>query len=120
MTPGPDSSSTQSDLALISNAIVRVMLDATGRGPTKVRTTITDDSVLVMIRDGLTKAERTLVDAGYDDAVLETRRTFQRTMRNDMVNSVESILDREVIAFMSANHLAPDLAAEIFVLKPLD
>jgi hypothetical protein len=32
---------------------------------------------------------------------------------------VEEISGRRVSAFMSANHLEPDLAVEIFVLEPL-
>jgi hypothetical protein len=31
---------------------------------------------------------------------------------------VERELDREVIAFMSQNHIDPELAVEVFVLKP--
>jgi hypothetical protein len=31
---------------------------------------------------------------------------------------VEDALDRKVIAFMSTNHIDPDLAVEVFVLAP--
>jgi hypothetical protein len=37
-------------------------------------------------------------------------------MRNDLAAAVEGFTQRKVVAFMSANHVAPDLAAEIFVL----
>jgi hypothetical protein len=39
-------------------------------------------------------------------------------MRNDLVEIVERELDRKVIAFMSQNHIDPDLAVEVFVLQP--
>lgn len=104
--------------AAISNAIVRITADYTGRGPTKARTSIRDDIVLVLLQETLTKAERSLLAAGHRDFVLETRRRFQNTMGADYIMAVESLTERRVIAFMSANHLEPDMGAEMFVLEP--
>lgn len=109
---------TQSLTAAISNATVRIMADYTGRGPTRARTSIRDDVVLVIMQDTLTKAERSLLTAGQTDFVMETRRRFQTTMRRDLVTAVEQLTQRNVLAFMSANHPEPDMAAEIFVLEP--
>jgi hypothetical protein len=39
-------------------------------------------------------------------------------MRDDLVEIVERELVRKVIAFMSQNHIDPDLAIEVFVLEP--
>ena len=64
----------------------------------------------------MTKAERSLVRDGKDDVVFEVRRQMQSTMRADMVASIEDLTGRRVIAFMSADHIAPDYAAELFVL----
>jgi uncharacterized protein YbcI len=104
--------------AAISNAVVRIMADYTGRGPTKARTSIRDDLIVVLLHDTLTKAERTLRDAGRGHFVLETRQQFQETMRDDLVAAVEMLTQRKVIAFMSSNHLDPDMAAETFVMEP--
>lgn len=41
-------------------------------------------------------------------------------MRDDLVAIVERQLDRKVIAFMSQNHIDPDLAVEVFVLEPAE
>jgi hypothetical protein len=46
------------------------------------------------------------------------RHRFQVAMRDDLVAAVESATERKVIAFMSDNHVPPDMAAEIFVLEP--
>ena len=113
-----DRPGAQSLLAAISNAVVRIMADYTGRGPTKARTSIRDDVVLVLMQDTLTKAERTLLSSGQGEFVLETRSRFQKTMRDDLVGAVELLTDRKVSAFMSANHIEPDMGAEIFVLEP--
>ena len=104
--------------AHISTGAVQLVRDYTGRGPTKARTTITADLVTIILGDGLTKAERRLVEEGDAELVLNVRRRFQQAMREDLVALVEEATERHVVAFMSDQHLAPDLAAETFVLKP--
>jgi uncharacterized protein YbcI len=104
--------------AAISRAIVRIMSEYIGRGPTKARTSIRDDTVVVLLQDILTKAERSLLDSGQVEFVLETRHRFQETMRKDFIAAVEMLTERKVIAFMSSNHVNPDMAAELFVLEP--
>jgi uncharacterized protein YbcI len=102
--------------AAISNALVRLHREYLGRGPTKARTSIRDNTVVVLLHDTLTKAERSLIADGKQDEVLQTRHSFQMTMRSDMVAAVERVTGRNVVAFMSGNHIAPDLACEVFVL----
>jgi uncharacterized protein YbcI len=104
--------------AAISNATVRIMSEYTGRGPTKARTSIRDDVILVLMHDTLTKAERSLAAAGDGEFVMQTRERFQRTMRDDLIAAIEMLTERKVLAFMSSNHLGPDMAAEMFVMEP--
>jgi uncharacterized protein YbcI len=103
----------------ISNAVVGIFRDYTGRGPTKAKTTISEDHVAVVLEDTLLKAERSLVADGERDAIRQMRRRFQDTMRDDLVAAVEQGTDRKVKAFMSDNQLDPDYAVEFFVLEPL-
>jgi uncharacterized protein YbcI len=103
--------------AAISNAVVRRTAEYTGRGPTKARTTIRDDTILVVLQDTLTKGERALVAHDRAAKVLELRSEFQGAMRQDITADIERLTGREVIAFMSTNHIDPDLACELFVLK---
>jgi uncharacterized protein YbcI len=104
--------------AAISSTVVRAIADATGRGPTKARTTIGQDSVFVVVGDALTRGERTLVDAGDTATVLRLREAWQRVMHRSLSQEIESLTGRRVIGFMSANHLQPDLGVEIFILEP--
>ena len=104
--------------AAISNAIVRITSEYIGRGPTKARTSIRDEMIIVLMQDTLTKAEKSLLDAGQGDFVMETRARFQMTMRDDYVAAVEMLTERKVIAFMSASHTDPDMATEIFIMEP--
>jgi uncharacterized protein YbcI len=104
--------------AEISDAVVRMLHDYTGRGPTRSRTTISDDAVLVVVGDTLTRGERKLVETGREEQVLSLRHAFQLAMRDDLVEVVERATERKVAAFMSQNHIDPDLAVEVFVLEP--
>jgi len=106
--------------AAISNAVVRLLRDDTGRGPTKARTIIEDDTIVVVLEHVLTRAEARLAERGLADKVLDLRVTIQTSMREELVAEVERLTGRTVKAFMSSNHIAPDLAAELFVLEPLD
>jgi uncharacterized protein YbcI len=102
----------------INNGAVQVLRDYTGRGPTKARSVIDHDSVTVLLGDTLTPGERRLAESGRAEHVLNNRHEFQRLMRDDLVKVVEDALDRKVIAFMSSNHIDPDMAVEVFVLEP--
>ena len=104
--------------AAISEALVRLMADTTGRGPTKARTTIDRDLIVVMLQNTLTAGERYLADSDRVEQVLAMRRAYQEAMSADCIAAIEQLAGRTVTAFMSANHLDPDLAAEIFVLQP--
>ncbi len=100
----------------ISDGAVHLLREYTGRGPTKARTVINDDMVTIVLSDTLTKGEQRLVASGGEERVLDTRQEFQRLMRDDLVHLVETWLEREVVAFMSSNHVDPDLAVETFFL----
>jgi uncharacterized protein YbcI len=117
MATQPDTQSPRNGLYMeISNAIVRLMRENTGRGPTKARTTIRENVVVVMLEQTLTKGEQNLVRKGRADKVIDIRHEFQEAMREESSAEVGELTGRRVIAFMSANHLEPDIAAEIFVL----
>jgi uncharacterized protein YbcI len=100
----------------ISNAIVGFLREYTGRGPSKARTTIRDNVVLVILEDTLTKGEQVLVDKGRKQQVLSLRHEYQDAMREESSERIAELTGRNVIAFMSANHVDPDMAAEIYVL----
>ncbi len=103
--------------AAVSEAVVRIHREYLGRGPTQARTTFRDGALVVMLFDALTKAERSLVASGQAEAVLGIRKTLQRAMRDDSIAAVEEITGRRVAAFLSDNHIDPDISVEVFVLE---
>jgi uncharacterized protein YbcI len=107
--------------AAITRAVVRIHSQYVGRGPTKAQTFYRGPVVVTVMENAMTKAERSLVADGELEVVLGMRQKFQRTMRADLVGEIERLTGRKVVAFMSDNHVEPDLAAELFFLDaPVD
>ncbi|MGH2877208.1 MAG: Na-translocating system protein MpsC family protein [Solirubrobacteraceae bacterium] len=102
----------------ISNLVVRVVREYTGRGPTQSRAYLQDDLISVVLRDSLTRGERSLVNDGFAEHVLQTRRMYQRTMRKEITAGIEELTGRRVMAFFSDNHLDPDVGVEAVLLEP--
>jgi uncharacterized protein YbcI len=69
-----------------------------------------------MLEQTLTKGEQSLVQKGRSEQVLGIRHEFQEAMREESSAKVAELTGRKVIAMMSANHIEPDLGAEIYVL----
>ena len=91
-----------------------------GKGPTKAKTYLVDDTVICVLEGGFTTVERTLIAEHDVEAVLQVRRSFQAAMETHFTEVVESALGRKVIAYMSQIHADPDLAVELFVLEPAE
>jgi uncharacterized protein YbcI len=117
---GPGSGSNGAVAADISNAVVRLVREHFGRGPTQAKTIVHDDVVVTVMRGGYTHAEKTLYQAGKGDVVEEGRRAMQDVFQREMTAAVESLTGRDVEAFLSANHYEPDVTVEMFLLLPSD
>jgi uncharacterized protein YbcI len=107
--------------AQISKAIVQLLREHGGRGPTKCKTYFDDDLVLVLLRGGSTSAEQTMFRAGKWLDVRQARHVFQDSMEGRFTQEIEHLTERHVLAFMSASHQEPDLTIEAFLLDaPLE
>jgi uncharacterized protein YbcI len=104
--------------AEISTRIVQMLKEHAGRGPTKCRTYIDEDLVIVLMGGGFSKFESTLFEDGKFLDVRAMRHAFQDTMEGRLTALIESTTGRKVAAFMSASHQQPDLQIEFFVLEP--
>ena len=102
--------------AAISRHVVRLFSEYTGRGPTKARTLISENVIVCVTHDTLTKGERRLVEEGEAEMVISIRRKFQHTMREELVGGIKLLTGRTVVSFMSDHDADRDYAAEVFVL----
>lgn len=100
----------------ISNAVVRIYKRYLGRGPRSARTHLTDEFAMVMLSGCLTRAERTLYEAGQHELLMNQRLAMQRLMADEMISAVRDIVGREVISFMSTNDPEKELGVELFIL----
>jgi uncharacterized protein YbcI len=101
----------------ISAAMVGLYKQHFGEGPTRCRTYLHPELVIVVLGGGYSAAEQTLMEAGKWYEVREARLIWQDSMQAKFVDVIEELTDRKVAAFMSANRQDPDLAVEMFVLE---
>jgi uncharacterized protein YbcI len=100
----------------LANALSRIQAEHLDLGPASA-TAFHHGNIVVVVMDGvLTNAEKLLAQNGSRADVAEVRHLFQQEMETDFRASVEQLTGQKVIAFLSANNLEPDVAAEIFIL----
>ncbi|MBV9167381.1 MAG: DUF2294 family protein [Solirubrobacterales bacterium] len=114
----PRTGPPQSPSLAISNQIVRLLSHYAGRGPTKARTTLASDAVMVVLHDALTRAEQTLVAVGHPESVRTIRRPLYDLMREDARIAVEEVLHRRVTAVLADIDPDANVAALVFTLAP--
>jgi uncharacterized protein YbcI len=90
-----------------------------GRGPRKCRAHWAGpDTILVLLENGLTEAERTLAAAGRGEDVLAGRRALNALVEPQLRAIVQDATGRPVEVFLGSSRLEPDVTAEVFVLGP--
>jgi uncharacterized protein YbcI len=101
--------------ATISRELVRLHAAYYGKGPTKARTYILDDLVVVVLEETFTRAEKTLAVRGEGEAIQHIRRRFQQQMADSFTSVVEQT-GRKVKAFLSETNIEQDVSVETFLL----
>ena len=106
------------ELAQITNGIVRLFSEYYGRGPTRAKSFLLDDTfVVTVLRDTLTTVERTLAEAGHGHQVRTVRLTFQEALADTFKGVVEEALGRKVVSYHSQLLIDADMGFELFVLE---
>jgi uncharacterized protein YbcI len=99
--------------------LVHLYKEAFGRGPTKARTTFAGpDTVVVVLEDAFTVAERTLLALGEIELLQNTRLAVQRALEERARSVVESALRRQTLAFITGIDPRHSMAVNVFTLKP--
>ena len=102
--------------AAVTKALVKIQASHLGRGPANASTFHHDNVLVTLMHDVLSHAEKILGQNGHHTTVSDWRGTLQTALEADFREAVERLTGRNVIAFISANHLDPDVAAEMFIL----
>lgn len=106
--------------AAISTEMVRLYKGQFGRGPTSTRTLFAGaDTIVVILEDTLTPAERNLVALGEHQRLRDMRMFFQYATVREFCEPIERLTGRKVRAFLSSIDTQADgLSVETFVLHP--
>src|SRR5215218_8968591 len=112
----PDQRSLGQMRSTISTEIVRLQAEYYGKGPTKAKTYIVEDLVVVVLEESFTRAEKTLVERGEREAIQHIRRRFQQQMADSFTSVVEQATGRTVRTFLSDTDIERDVSVETFLL----
>ncbi|MGH2887771.1 MAG: DUF2294 domain-containing protein [Solirubrobacteraceae bacterium] len=113
---GPDQPEpAQSLLSRISTEMVRAMKQYYGKGPVQAKSYFVDDLLFIVMRDGMTQAEQTMLDSGRQDSVRQFRQEFENEMTQRLSYMVEQLTGRRVINYQSQVLFDPNMSVEIFV-----
>jgi uncharacterized protein YbcI len=114
----PDASTRAGEqLAAATNGIVKLFRDYYGRGPTKAKSYLLDDRIVVcVLEETMTTVERTLVEQGHGQKVRDVRLSFQEAMAEEFKGAVSEALGRPVVAYHSQLTMEPDVGFEFFIL----
>jgi len=114
----PPQPSRTTPLEEISRSVVRLHKEHIGLGPTKARTYVGDDLVVCVLEGGFSKAERTLLRRGKTDAVIQHRQALEETLHDDLVDTVERLVERKVIGLTSGVQPDGEISTAVFLLEP--
>jgi uncharacterized protein YbcI len=117
-----------SDPTLSGDALLQAVTDSMVslheryyRAPATAKTQMLGSDLLACVLGGVfTDVEKTMIEMQRSTLVQETRSAFQEAMQQKFIAEVERLSGREVLAFISNQHVGPDIEVEIFVLRDDD
>jgi uncharacterized protein YbcI len=105
-------------LVEIADAMAQIKSTHFGKGPASSRAYAADDYVFVVMRGGLTEAEKTMLAGGEEDLVRRWRLRFQELTRDKFTGAVEKATGREVVDYHSQLLAPSETVVEMFILTP--
>jgi uncharacterized protein YbcI len=107
-------------LSAVTEAMVALHERYYHRVPVTAKTQMLGDDLLACVLGGVyTDVEKTMIELQRSTVVQETRSAFQNAMQHKFIARVEGLSGRGVLAFISNQHVGPDMEIELFMLAPL-
>jgi uncharacterized protein YbcI len=104
-------------LCALTTSIVRLHVDAFGRGPTAARTDLHDgEYALCLLRDVLTRPESTLMASGRADVVRLGREAIYAHLEDPLREIVADAVDRPVVGYLPSVAAEDGLVTLLFLL----
>ena len=88
------------------------------RAPITAKSLLLGGDLLACVLGGVyTDVEKTMIELQRGTIVQETRSAFQNATQRKFISAVERLSGRDVLAFISNQHVGPDMEIELFVLR---
>jgi len=71
--------------------------------------------LIVVMKGGLTTAEKTMLDFGQEDQVRAFRQVFENKMSDRLTDIIEQLTGRNVLSYQSQVMFSPNRIVEMFV-----
>jgi uncharacterized protein YbcI len=101
----------------VENAMVSLFKQYYGKGPAAAKALMRDEYVVVVLEDGLTRGEETLLEAGQEEEVRRFRLAFEQSVSEQAKRAISQATGRAVISYHSQVTFHPFRAVEFFVLE---
>ncbi len=106
-------------LVAVTEAMIGLHVRYHHRAPVTAKTLLLGGDLLACVMGGVyTDVEKTMIEIQRTTIVQETRSAFQTAMQHKFIAAVELLSGRDVLAFISNQHVGPDMEIELFLLKP--
>ena len=106
-------------LVAVTDAMVTLHVRYHHRAPVTAKTLLLGGDLLACVMGGVyTDVEKTMIEIQRTTIVQETRSAFQTAMQHKFIAAVELLSGRDVLAFISNQHVGPDMEIELFLLRP--
>lgn len=106
-------------LFAVTEAMVALHQRYYHRTPVTAKTQMLGDDLLACVLGGVyTEVEKAMIELQRSAVVQETRSAFQTAMQSRFIDQVELLSGRAVLAFISNQHIGPDIEIELFMLAP--
>ena len=114
--PGP----SNRELGALANDLVSLHKATCGRGPTEAVAHAGGETITCVLRGGLTKADKTLMQHGDVGVVINQRERLHHVMRADATSLVERHTRRKVATVLFACDPADEVEVLVFLLAADD
>lgn len=105
-------------LAAITREMVRIKSESYGKGATEAKSYQCDNFLFCVLKGGITRVERTLLNHDDEQLVRQVRLRYQTLEGEAFKGAVERVTGREVLTYQSQILFDPDYTIEMFVLGP--
>jgi uncharacterized protein YbcI len=105
-------------LEAVTESMVALHRQYHHRTPVSAKSQMLGDDLLACVLGGVyTDVEKTMIELQRSTVVQETRSAFQSAMQQKFIDEIERLSGRDVLAFISNQHVGPDVEIELFMFK---